>query len=87
LVTVNDIKYAGYIETMKVQTERLSKSQARQIPIGFEYSSIPGLSREMIEKLSRVRPETIGQASKIPGVTSAALSIINIQLELRHRHV
>ncbi len=41
----------------------------------------------MIEKLSRVRPETIGQASRIPGVTSAALSIINIQLELRHRHV
>ncbi|KAF0249459.1 MAG: tRNA uridine 5-carboxymethylaminomethyl modification enzyme [bacterium] len=86
-VTVNDIKYAGYIETMKVQTERLSKAQARQIPLDFEYSSIPGLSREMIEKLSRVRPETIGQASRIPGVTSAALSIINIQLELRHRHV
>ena len=86
-VTVNDIKYAGYIETMKVQTERLSKAQARQIPMDFEYSSIPGLSREMIEKLSRVRPETIGQASRIPGVTSAALSIINIQLELRHRHV
>lgn len=86
-VTVNDIKYAGYIETMKVQTERLSKAQARQIPMDFEYKTIPGLSREMIEKLSRVRPETIGQASRIPGVTSAALSIINIQLELRHRHV
>lgn len=84
-VTVNDIKYAGYIETMKVQTERLAKAQARHIPTDFEYSSIPGLSREMIEKLSRVRPETIGQAGRIPGVTSAALSIINIQLELRHR--
>lgn len=86
-VTVSDIKYAGYIETMKVQTERLAKAQARHIPMDFEYSSIPGLSREMIEKLTRVKPETIGQASRIPGVTSAALSIINIQLELRHRAV
>lgn len=85
-VAVNDIKYAGYIETMRVQTDRLSKAQARKIPGDFEYTAIPGLSREMIEKLSRVRPETLGQASRIPGVTSAALSIINIQLELRHRH-
>ncbi|MBI4853280.1 MAG: tRNA uridine-5-carboxymethylaminomethyl(34) synthesis enzyme MnmG [Acidobacteria bacterium] len=86
-VTVNDIKYAGYIEMMRVQTDRLAKAQERKIPNTFEYSSIPGLSREMVEKLSRVRPETIGQASRIPGVTSAALSIINLQLELRHRSV
>ncbi|MEW6730304.1 MAG: tRNA uridine-5-carboxymethylaminomethyl(34) synthesis enzyme MnmG [Acidobacteriota bacterium] len=82
-VAVNDIKYAGYVETMRVQVERLAKAEARRIPVDFDYSALSGLSREMVEKLSKVRPETIGQAARIPGVTSAALSIINLQLELR----
>lgn len=84
-VAVNDIKYAGYVDHMKIQTERLARAEARRIPEDFEYSAISGLSREMIEKLTRVRPQTLGQAARIPGVTSAALSIINVQLELRQR--
>jgi tRNA uridine 5-carboxymethylaminomethyl modification enzyme len=86
-VAVNDIKYAGYIEMMRNQTEKLTKAQMRRIPQDFEYNAIPGLSREMIEKLSRVRPETLSQAARIPGVTSAALSIINLQLEMRQRPI
>jgi tRNA uridine 5-carboxymethylaminomethyl modification enzyme len=83
-VTVNDIKYSGYVETMRTQTERLNKAESRAIPDDFQYAGLPGLSREMVEKLTRVRPATIGQAARIPGVTSAALAIINVQLELRH---
>lgn len=84
-VAVNDIKYAGYIDMMRNQTERLTKAYTRMIPADFEYAALSGLSREMIEKLSRIRPETIGHAARIPGVTSAALSIINLQLETRPR--
>jgi len=60
----------------------MRKAESRRIPLDFEYHAIPGLSREMIEKLSRIRPTTIGQASRIPGVTPAALSILHIHLEM-----
>jgi tRNA uridine 5-carboxymethylaminomethyl modification enzyme len=83
-VAVNDIKYAGYVDTMRVQTERLQRAESKRIPASFDYSLLSGLSREMVEKLSRVRPETIGQAARIPGVTPAALAIINLQVELQH---
>ncbi len=80
-----DIKYEGYLAQQRVQMERMKKAESRHIPQWFEYSGVPGLSREMVEKLTRVRPRTLGQASRIPGVTPAAVSIINIYMEMGQR--
>jgi tRNA uridine 5-carboxymethylaminomethyl modification enzyme len=76
------IKYEGYLKQQTNEIEKMRKAESRRIPLEFEYQAIPGLSREMIEKFSRVRPTTIGQASRIPGVTPAALSILHIHLEM-----
>jgi tRNA uridine 5-carboxymethylaminomethyl modification enzyme len=76
------IKYEGYLKQQTNEIEKMRKAESRRIPLDFEYHAIPGLSREMIEKLSRIRPTTIGQASRIPGVTPAALSILHIHLEM-----
>jgi tRNA uridine 5-carboxymethylaminomethyl modification enzyme len=76
------IKYEGYLKQQTNEIEKMRKAESRSIPLDFEYHAIPGLSREMIEKLSRIRPTTIGQASRIPGVTPAALSILHIHLEM-----
>jgi tRNA uridine 5-carboxymethylaminomethyl modification enzyme len=62
---------------------RLRESESRRIPENFVYQGLPGLSREIWEKLERVRPETLGQASRIPGVTPAAIAIIDIHLSLK----
>ena len=80
-----DIKYEGYLAQQRVQMERLKKAESRRIPQWFEYNGVPGLSREMVEKLTRVRPRTLGQASRIPGVTPAAVSIINVYVEMGQR--
>ena len=77
------IKYEGYLKQQTNEIEKMRKAESSRIPLDFEYHAIPGLSREMIEKLSRIRPTTIGQASRIPGVTPAALSILHIHLEMR----
>jgi tRNA uridine 5-carboxymethylaminomethyl modification enzyme len=63
----------------------MKKAESRIIPRHVEYHTIPGLSREMVEKLSHIQPTTIGQASRIPGVTPAALSILHIYLEMNAR--
>jgi len=76
------IKYEGYLKQQTTEIEKMRKAESRKIPLEFEYHAIPGLSREMIEKFSLVRPTTIGQASRIPGVTPAALSILHIHLEM-----
>ena len=65
--------------------ERMKKSELHSIPEWFDYRSVSGLSREMQEKLSHVRPRTIGQASRIPGVTPAAVSLVNIFIEIQAR--
>ncbi|MEO6964516.1 MAG: tRNA uridine-5-carboxymethylaminomethyl(34) synthesis enzyme MnmG, partial [Acidobacteriaceae bacterium] len=65
--------------------ERMKGAEHRAIPAWFDYTSVSGLSREMQEKLLRVRPSTIGHASRIPGVTPAALSLINIYIEIQGR--
>jgi len=64
------------------QIERLKHSGGRQIPNDFEFRSIPGISREVGEKLERVRPGTLGQAGRIPGVTPAAVAILDVYLSL-----
>ena len=77
-----EIKYAGYLDQQRKAIEKLKKAEQRAIPPGFEYNGISGLSREMQETLSRVRPQTLGQASRIPGVTPAALSLLHVHLEV-----
>jgi tRNA uridine 5-carboxymethylaminomethyl modification enzyme len=74
------LKYAGYLRQEERQVARLLASEARAIPASLNYRSIPGLSREMVDKLERVRPVTLGQASRIPGVTPAAVSVLDIFL-------
>ena len=75
-----EVKYAGYMQQQRKQIEQLRRAESRRIPDGVSYGEIPGLSREVIEKMERVRPSTLGQAGRIPGVTPAAVSILNIYL-------
>jgi len=77
-----EMKYEGYLAQQSRQMARLKSAESRKIPEGFRYSEVPGLSREVIEKMDRVRPRTLGQASRIPGITPAALSILNVYLGL-----
>jgi tRNA uridine 5-carboxymethylaminomethyl modification enzyme len=80
-----EIKYAGYLQQQERAIERLKKAEQRNIPEWFDYSRVSGLSREMQEKLQRVRPRTLGQASRIPGVTPAAVSLVNVYIEIQAR--
>ena len=84
-IAETDIKYGGYLAQQQQQIARMKKAESRQIPGWFEFQGIPGLSREMVEKLTRIRPRTLGQASRIPGVTPAAVSTIHVYLEMRRR--
>ncbi len=77
------VKYDGYILKQIEMAERLKKLESKKIPAGFDYKTISGLSKEIGEKLSEIQPETIGQASRIPGITPAAISIIVVAVE-RH---
>jgi tRNA uridine 5-carboxymethylaminomethyl modification enzyme len=76
------IKYSGYIGQQERQIERLRDSERRPIPAEFAYQGIPGLSREVQDKLGRIRPTTIGQAARIPGVTPAAIAILDVYLSV-----
>jgi tRNA uridine 5-carboxymethylaminomethyl modification enzyme len=80
-----EIKYEGYLLQQQRAMDRLKKSEQHFIPDWFDYKSVSGLSREMQEKLSKVRPRTIGQASRIPGVTPAAVSLVNVYIEIQAR--
>jgi len=80
-----EIKYAGYLDQQERAIERLKKAEQRRIPGWFDYRAVSGLSREMQEKLTRVVPQTLGQASRIPGVTPAAVSLINVYIEIQAR--
>lgn len=82
LVEIN-IKYEGYIKRQMEMAEKLKKLESKKIPAYFDYKSLSGLSKEVIEKLLDIQPETIGQASRIPGITPAAISIILVAVE-RH---
>jgi tRNA uridine 5-carboxymethylaminomethyl modification enzyme len=79
------IKFAGYLAQQQRTMARLRSDEARAIPDWFDYRACSGLSREMIEKLDRVRPSTLGQASRISGVTPAACSLIHSFLEIQLR--
>jgi tRNA uridine 5-carboxymethylaminomethyl modification enzyme len=83
LTTVEtEIKYEGYISQQERQIERMKDAERRPIPAEFGFQGIPGLSREVQDKLARVRPVTLGQAARIPGVTPAAIAILDVYLSL-----
>jgi tRNA uridine 5-carboxymethylaminomethyl modification enzyme len=80
-----EIKYAGYLLQQQRAMDRMKKSEERAIPDWFDYGSISGLSHEMQEKLAHVQPRTLAQASRIPGVTPAAVSLVNVFIEIQAR--
>ena len=83
LTTVEtETKYSGYIAQQERQMERLKDADRRRIPAEFAFDGIPGLSREIRDKLTRVRPETLGQAARIPGVTPAAIAVLDVYLSV-----
>jgi tRNA uridine 5-carboxymethylaminomethyl modification enzyme len=83
LTTVEtELKYAGYIAQQDRQIDRLRRAEGRRIPEAFRFRGIPGLSREICDKLERVRPGTLGQAARIPGVTPAAIAVLDVYLSV-----
>jgi tRNA uridine 5-carboxymethylaminomethyl modification enzyme len=82
-----EIKYAGYLDQQRKSIDKLKKAEGRTIPEWFDYAAVSGLSREMQEKLARVRPQTLGQASRIPGVTPAALTLVNVYIEIQGKRL
>ena len=76
---VSQLRYAGYIDRQQREAARQADEEEVRIPVDMSYR-LPGLSREMVEKLSFVRPVSLGQASRIPGVTPAAISIVRMHL-------
>jgi len=80
-----EIKYAGYLDQQRRSMEKMRKAEKRAIPGWFDYSAVSGLSSEMKQTLSRVRPQTLGQASRIAGVTPAAVSLIHVYIEIQGR--
>ena len=82
-----EVKYAGYIAQQDRHVARLKDSERRRIPAELTYDKIPGLSVEVRQKLTRVRPQTLGQASRIPGVTPAAIAVLDVYLGLSRASV
>ncbi|MDQ2730153.1 MAG: tRNA uridine-5-carboxymethylaminomethyl(34) synthesis enzyme MnmG [Armatimonadota bacterium] len=80
-----EIKYSGYLDRQQDQVDRFRTMEDRTIPVELEYAGLHGLSRESAEKLGRVRPVTVGQACRIPGVTPADISVLLVHLERNRR--
>ncbi len=79
------VKYQGYIDRQIQEAEKMKKWESHRIPLELNFRSIPGLTREVAEKLDRIRPQTFGQAQRISGMTPAALSLLRVYLDKRHR--
>ncbi len=79
------VRYAGYVDRQRRTAERVARAGALRIPDGFVFRGLAGLSHELVEKLERVRPESLGRASRIDGMTPAALALLAVHLERRPR--
>ncbi|MEJ2689940.1 MAG: tRNA uridine-5-carboxymethylaminomethyl(34) synthesis enzyme MnmG, partial [Deltaproteobacteria bacterium] len=75
------IKYQGYIDRQQEQVERFQRTEAVLLPDDFDYKEMSGLSKEVVEKLSRIRPRSLGQASRISGITPAAIGVLQVHLK------
>ena len=80
-----ELKYAGYLDQQQRGIARLKRAETMRIPAWFDYTTISGLSREMQQTFLRVRPATLGQASRLPGVTPAAVSLLHVFVEIQTR--
>jgi tRNA uridine 5-carboxymethylaminomethyl modification enzyme len=76
-----ELKYEGYLKRQQSEITRSRRYERRSIPDDFRYAGLPGLSREIVQRLDEVRPSTLGQAQRIPGVTAAAVAILSRHLE------
>ncbi|HEX8090318.1 MAG TPA: tRNA uridine-5-carboxymethylaminomethyl(34) synthesis enzyme MnmG, partial [Blastocatellia bacterium] len=79
-VAINDIRYSGYLKDQEALARKRGRYDEMEIPSGLDFSSISGLSNEVVQKLGAIRPRTIGQAARIPGVTPAAVSILLVEM-------
>ena len=79
-------KYAGYLGRQRDDIARQQRNEATAIPTDFDYAQVRGLSAEVLQKLSRVQPQTVGQAQRVPGVTPAAISLLLVHLERQRRN-
>jgi len=79
------IKYEGYLKQQEREVEKLRKAESKRLPPDLDYAAMPGLSREIVEKLNRILPQSIAQASRIPGITPASISILLFHLEMRRK--
>ena len=80
-----ETKYAGYLDRQREEIARARRHETTAIPAAFDYAQVSGLSAEVLQKLERVRPETLGQAQRIPGMTPAAVSLLLVHIERRRR--
>jgi tRNA uridine 5-carboxymethylaminomethyl modification enzyme len=71
------VKYVGYLRRQESEIERARRDERRRIPEDFAFEKVPGLSREVIQRLSQVRPDTLGHALRVPGVTPAAVAVLS----------
>jgi tRNA uridine 5-carboxymethylaminomethyl modification enzyme len=78
-----EIKYEGYLLQQQRSIDRLKKAEQRTIPDWFDYHSVSGLSREVQQTLLKIRPRTLAHASRIPGVTPAAVSLVHVYIEIQ----
>jgi tRNA uridine 5-carboxymethylaminomethyl modification enzyme len=75
------VKFQGYLKRQEEQVARFKKMEEMELPEEIDYKTLSGLSNEVVEKLSKVRPRSLGQASRISGVTPAAISVLQVHLK------
>jgi tRNA uridine 5-carboxymethylaminomethyl modification enzyme len=81
------VKFEGYLRRQQESVERARRHEDRVIPPGFPFARVPGLSREIVQRFEQVRPETLGQALRIPGATPAAVAVLGAYVQrLPHEH-
>ena len=80
-----ETKYSGYLHRQRDDIARQQRNETTSIPDAFDYAQVHGLSAEALQKLQRVRPQTVGQAQRIPGMTPAAISLLFVHLERQRR--
>jgi len=80
-----EIKFAGYLSKQLRSIDKMKRAETMRIPAWFDYTAVSGLSREMQQTFQRVRPITLGQASRLPGVTPAAVSLLHVYVEIQGR--
>ena len=83
MILTTKIKYKGYIDKTMKQVERMQRMEEKKIPVELDYTSIKNLSLEAKQKLSKIRPLTIGQAARISGINPADISVLLIELKQR----